>query len=402
MKNTIIVIAGLLIGLFAVPVCASAADKQQFCKNYATTAVDQYHKAKKLFNPQSPAWSDDWKGHYKWCMFVPESASQNEQDKRQAEISEHLGAASQSQSSNSQIAIGSLSTATTNIPAIESFLTVQRCENYAKESVRQNKQNISMGCGLKSSSWSNDFDAHSKWCLHGNNYKKVDKNLDDRNKQLLVCTKQYSSSQTKIRGRSSFGTSMATTYMDMRNMFVPHENNCDETEAFVPLWDGGKMGFCMEKKVRGSAVWAEAVRICLSENKRLPEPWEWKVACNRASSLGIDEMAVSTVDVYDDDEHMEYGYKLSVTPRQWGSNFAVTPFYTPGSMPDMVRPTLVAVDGLTKGLVVPIFGGEAINSNSCDSGSYLWIGASVTERKIGRDVLEERFESRSAGVRCVH
>ncbi len=60
-------------------------------------------------------------------------------------------------------------------------------ENYAKESVRQNKENLSNGCGFNDATWSSDYNTHKNWCMHGDNYLKADKALAHREKQLKAC-----------------------------------------------------------------------------------------------------------------------------------------------------------------------------------------------------------------------
>jgi len=91
MKNTIILITGLLIGLL-ISTYGFAANKQQFCNNYADTAIKQYRLGKQhnLPNIVPPAWSDNREGHFNWCMAMPEDAAKSENSKRQAYLDRHL------------------------------------------------------------------------------------------------------------------------------------------------------------------------------------------------------------------------------------------------------------------------------------------------------------------------
>ncbi len=91
-KNRISMMVGSLIILFVIPICGFATDKQQFCSNYANTAVKQYHLGKQhnLPNIVPPAWSDNHTGHYNWCMAVPENFANSENSKRQAYLDRHL------------------------------------------------------------------------------------------------------------------------------------------------------------------------------------------------------------------------------------------------------------------------------------------------------------------------
>jgi len=86
------------------------------------------------------------------------------------------------------------------------------------------------------------------------------------------------------------GASMFTRYMLDNDMFTPHTNNCDVTEAFVPLFTGATVGFCMEKDERAAAYWTNAVKACLAVGRRLPEPGEWQSACYQAGILNLNNM----------------------------------------------------------------------------------------------------------------
>jgi len=92
MKNTIVPIAGLLISLFIIPACGFAANKQQFCNNYADVAVGQYTLGKENHLPGivPPRWSDNRSGHYSWCMQVRESFANIETAKRRAHLDQYL------------------------------------------------------------------------------------------------------------------------------------------------------------------------------------------------------------------------------------------------------------------------------------------------------------------------
>ncbi len=267
--------------------------KEDFCNTYADDAVNQYNKAKQLLIPQGPEWSSDRNEHYQWCMQVPENVAKDRQALRKAIISEYLGAQRNSQTPQATDNKGNTdATWSGAIPETQDMNSInlqqfkeKTCKYYAEESVKQNKQNISQGYRIgKEPEWSSDYKAHYNWCMHGNNYKTADNTLKSRNQKLAKCSKSTSVAMTKIGGRSAFGTSMATTYMDMHNMFMPHKNNCSSSEAFVPLWQGAELGFCIDKNYHthpwGKSSWSDAIRTCLSENKRLPELWEWQIANN--------------------------------------------------------------------------------------------------------------------------
>lgn len=90
-------------------------------------------------------------------------------------------------------------------------------------------------------------------------------------------------------GGGGVGASMHTSYMNSNNMFTPHANDCG-TDAFVPLFDGATVGYCMERDERPSNYWSVAVRTCLEIGKRLPEQMEFETACENRVSLGLNGM----------------------------------------------------------------------------------------------------------------
>ncbi len=92
-----------------------------------------------------------------------------------------------------------------------------------------------------------------------------------------------------VAGGVSLGGSMLTAYMVSQNMFTPHENNCGD-DAWVPLFSGATVGFCIERDERTASLWIDAMRTCLQAGKRLPEPAEWQLSCYHAGTLGLSNM----------------------------------------------------------------------------------------------------------------
>lgn len=88
---------------------------------------------------------------------------------------------------------------------------------------------------------------------------------------------------------SSDGADMWTGFMARQDLFRPHDNFCSASEAFVVVTPNGE-GFCIEKDERSATTWEEARNNCVAEFKRLPEPGEFKFACTRAGSLGLNNM----------------------------------------------------------------------------------------------------------------
>lgn len=77
--------------------------------------------------------------------------------------------------------------------------------------------------------------------------------------------------------------------MTQLGLFRVHRNDCDtQTEVFVEVFtddNNVQFGFCIEKDERTAQQWEDARDTCLSEKKRLPEPGEWKFACDTAAGL---------------------------------------------------------------------------------------------------------------------
>ena len=77
-----------------------------------------------------------------------------------------------------------------------------------------------------------------------------------------------------------------------------HTNNCAGGEVYVPfqgIFDDNDdpitdMGFCIETQKRTSATYDSAASTCSSLGKRLVRDFEWILACERASTLGITDM----------------------------------------------------------------------------------------------------------------
>mgnify|MGYP001555164085 CR=1 FL=1 len=129
-------------------------------------------------------------------------------------------------------------------------------------------------------------------------------------------------------------------------LFVPHSNNCVESEAFVALTADGR-GYCIEKEERQLYTWQEARMDCAKDGKRLPEPFEWKVACSASKKLGLKNM---------------------IGNWEWASSFT-----TPEVLP-------VNNTGDYQGMGVPVFGNQG-----CHQGTWEWIGHSKSLGENGRN-----------------
>ena len=95
-------------------------------------------------------------------------------------------------------------------------------------------------------------------------------------------------------GVGAGGTDMWTQAMSGLRLFTPHRNNCDDTttptEVFIKVYTNSNnvdFGFCMDKDEHsaGAKQWEDARKECLDDGKRLPEPGEFKYACDSVSGL---------------------------------------------------------------------------------------------------------------------
>ncbi|MFH2092968.1 MAG: hypothetical protein ABIJ31_11450 [Pseudomonadota bacterium] len=69
-------------------------NKAQFCDAYANQAIDQYDFAvkHKLSNIVPPVWSNEYTGHYNWCMKVPNETAIQGNELRNTHLKKYAGA----------------------------------------------------------------------------------------------------------------------------------------------------------------------------------------------------------------------------------------------------------------------------------------------------------------------
>lgn len=127
-------------------------------------------------------------------------------------------------------------------------------------------------------------------------------------------------------GVAGFGTDMWTQAMSGLRLFTPHRDDCNATtEVFVKVYENSNsvdFGFCIEKDQRAAQEWEDAKHACLQDGKRLPEPAEFKYACDSVSGLN----------------NMTDGY-------EWITNFGKFENYRTGSSGTNYRGILIAAGG---------------------------------------------------------
>jgi beta-lactam-binding protein with PASTA domain len=105
------------------------------CEEYARTVVAQYQQ--NLANRcgfTGARWSDDYQGHYGWCLTNSQALADSETHARANELNRCIRDAS-------------------------------RCEHYARTAVAQFQQNLANQCGFTGARWSSDYQGHYGWCL---------------------------------------------------------------------------------------------------------------------------------------------------------------------------------------------------------------------------------------------
>lgn len=146
---------------------------------------------------------------------------------------------------------------------------------------------------------------------------------------------------------AQYSLDAVTKEMEANGLFHPHANNCTTSEAFVALGSGGtsgNTGICIEKTTRTATGWETARQTCAGLGKRLPEPAEWKVACDNAGSLSISSMGSAW---------------------EYASNYSFTHFIGGGSGTLTNREVHVSGNGGCNYNYVDIVGSDTGNAFSC-------------------------------------
>jgi len=153
-------------------------DKAVSCQNYASTSVEQYNKAKQFacgFKP--PNWSDNKKRHFNWCM----------------------------RGENTRFITTNLYKRDTLLNKCKKTYMQKKkiCKKYKVTSVAQYYKAKKFHCpfNFKTGTWSANENEHFKWCMHGNNFKKVTDSIARRNKKIIKCkeAKKLASEKAKIK-----------------------------------------------------------------------------------------------------------------------------------------------------------------------------------------------------------
>jgi hypothetical protein len=110
---------------------------------------------------------------------------------------------------------------------------------------------------------------------------------------LFIATSETADAQDPRRGYGvgvgGAGTDMWTQAFSGLRLYTPHRDDCNATtEVFVKLYTNSNsvdFGYCIDKDEQAAQEWEDARQTCLDSSKRLPEPAEWKVACDIGTGL---------------------------------------------------------------------------------------------------------------------
>ncbi len=106
---------------------------------------------------------------------------------------------------------------------------------------------------------------------------------------LFIAASDSANAQNPKRGYgvgvAGQGTDMWTQAMSGLRLFTPHRDDCvTASEIFIKVYTNSNsvdFGFCMDKDEHsaGAKEFEDARQECFDDGKRLPEPAEFKVAC---------------------------------------------------------------------------------------------------------------------------
>lgn len=175
----------IVVFLFLSAADARCATKEA-CERYAQESVRQNQENEKLgagFRP--PVWSNDYRGHYSWCMHGENvKTTAGHLQNRERQLQEHA------------------------------LRKSDPCARYAAQSVRQYKENVKRGAGFQPPVWSGDSNAHYNWCKHGGNARTTPGHLADREGklQLFVLQQKAATPSADVTvAQPEFGVAKPTT-----------------------------------------------------------------------------------------------------------------------------------------------------------------------------------------------
>ena len=139
----------------------SVADEDR-CVAYAERAVGQYRESHSLGCGYSGGrWSNDYQGHYDWCLGATQQATDNEDKARMDGLEACRAKMSR-----------------------KGF-----CEQYATTAIDQFHQSQGMGCGFGGDRWSDDYQGHYNWCM-GVNDQDAAGETTARENGLIQCSER--------------------------------------------------------------------------------------------------------------------------------------------------------------------------------------------------------------------
>ena len=137
-----------------------AKTKDQFCKDYATTALEAWKENEsRKCGYSGEGWGSDYQSHYVWCIM----------------------------GSNSDLVPAKIKSLR------EALEKCRTCEQYANTAVSQNKVNVGQSCGYKGPAWDSDYNNHFKWCMAGQNVQFTGQETKKRQGMMDQCKPLFGS-----------------------------------------------------------------------------------------------------------------------------------------------------------------------------------------------------------------
>ena len=109
--------------------------KESACKNYAKAAVAlNQENLKQGCGLTGSQWHSNYNNHYNWCM-LGKNLKYTGKETRAKQF------------------------------ALKECSKKNACDQYAKDAVAQNQENLKQGCGFKDGQWHSNYNNHYNWCL---------------------------------------------------------------------------------------------------------------------------------------------------------------------------------------------------------------------------------------------
>jgi len=129
------------------------------CDRYARTAVRQNDRNRKnRCGYKGKGWHSNYDAHFQWCRKVSKADADAVTEDREKKLRQCPAGAKAN----------------------------KRCEQYAKKSIQQNKDNLQWSCSIVGRRWHSSYDSHYRWCTKVPP-RKAESELRAREERLKQC-----------------------------------------------------------------------------------------------------------------------------------------------------------------------------------------------------------------------